>query len=122
MDLFFTCICLAVCAIHLEWVKNSTPEQFLSCLRRYIARRGKPQLIIIISDDAPQFKVVKTAADRQKEKQLMLHEEVRHFITEGGIKWQFTTVLAPWQGSIYERLVELVNAHCKRALARNGLL
>ena len=23
-----------------------TPEQFLSCLRRYIARRGKPQLII----------------------------------------------------------------------------
>ena len=76
--------CLAVRAIHLEWVKNLTLEQFLSCLRRYVARRGKPQLII--SDNAPQCKVVKTAVDRQW-KQLMLDEEVRHYITEGGIKW-----------------------------------
>ena len=32
----------------------------------------------------------------------MLDEEVRHYITEGGIKWQFTTALAPWQGGFYE--------------------
>ena len=55
----------------------------------------------------PQFKVVKTAIDRQW-KQLMLDEEVRHYIKEGGIKWQFTTALAPWQGDFYERLVGLV--------------
>ena len=64
-------------------MKDLTPEQFLSCLRRYAARRGNPQLII--SDNAPQFKVVKTAVGRQW-KQLMLDEEVRHYITEGGIK------------------------------------
>ena len=51
--------CLAIHAIHLEWVKNLTPDQFLS----YVRRRGKPQSII--SDNAPQFKVVKTAVDRQ---------------------------------------------------------
>ena len=67
--------------------------------------RGKPPLII--SDNAPQFKVVKTAVNRQW-KQLMLDEEVRHYITEGGIKWQFTTALAPWQGGFYEQLVALV--------------
>ena len=94
--------CLAIRAIHLEWVKNLTPDQFVSCLRRFIARRGKPQLII--SDNAPQFKVVKTAIDRQW-KQLMLDEELRHYITERGIKWQFTTTLAPWQGGFYERLI-----------------
>ena len=55
--------CLNVHALHLEWVKNLVPEQFLSWLRRYIARKGKHQLII--SDNAPQFKVVKTAVDRQ---------------------------------------------------------
>ena len=66
--------CLAVRAILLEWVKNLTLEQFLSCLRRYIARKGKPQLII--SNNAPQFKVVKTVVDRQW-KQLLLDEEVR---------------------------------------------
>ena len=103
--------CLADCAIHLEWVKNLTLEQFLSCLRRCTARRGKPQLII--SDNAPQFKVVKTAVDRQW-KQLM-SDEVRHYITEGGIKWQFTTTLAPWQGGFYEWLVGLV----KRSLQKN---
>ena len=67
--------------------------------------RGKPQLIIY--DNSPQFKVVKTAVGRQW-KQLMLDGEVRHYITEGGIKWQFTTALAPWQGGFYERLVALV--------------
>ena len=47
--------CLAVRAIHLELVKGLSAEQFLDCLRRYIARRGKPE--VIISDNAPQFKL-----------------------------------------------------------------
>ena len=110
--------CLAVHAIHLEWVKNLTPEQFLSCLRKYIARRGKPQLII--SDNVPQFKVVKTAVDRQR-KQLMLDEEVRQYITEGGIKWQFTTALAPWQGGFYERLVEVVKCSLQKSIGQKRL-
>ena len=54
-----------------------------------------------VNDNAPQFKVVKTVVDRQW-KQLMLDEEVRHYITEGGIKWQFTTALAPWHSGFYE--------------------
>ena len=84
--------CLAVRAIHLEWVKNLTPKQFLSCLRRFVARRGKPQLII--SDNAPQFKVVKVAIDKQW-KYVMLDKDVRHYIKEEGINWQFTTALSP---------------------------
>ena len=88
--------CLAVRAIHLEWVKNLNPEQILFCLRRYIASRGKPQLII--SDNAPQFKVVKTAVDRQWN-QLMLDEEVRHYITEGRIE---CNLLPPLQGGFCE--------------------
>ena len=55
--------CLAVRAIHLELVKGLSAEQFLDCLRRYIARRGKPE--VIISDNAPQFKLVKTVLDQQ---------------------------------------------------------
>ena len=50
-------------AIHLEWAKNLIPEQFLSCLRRFVARRGKPQLII--SDNALQFKVRSKIGNRQ---------------------------------------------------------
>ena len=97
--------CLTIRAIHLKWVMNLTPDKFLSCLRRFVARRGKPQLIIC--DNAPQFKVVKTAIDRQWH-QVMLDEEVRHYISECGVRWQFTTALAPWKGGYYERLMGLV--------------
>ena len=47
--------CLTVRAIHLEWITDLTAVQFLSCLRRFVSRRGRPELII--SDNAPQFKL-----------------------------------------------------------------
>ena len=52
---------LAVRAIHLEIIRDMTANQFLLCLRRFIARHGKPKLII--SDNAPQFKLTKSALD-----------------------------------------------------------
>ena len=39
--------CLTVRAIHLEWVTDLTAVQFLSCLRRFVSRRGRPELIRI---------------------------------------------------------------------------
>ena len=50
--------CLAVRAIHLELVENMSAEEFILCLRRFIARWGVPHQII--SDNAQQFKVAKT--------------------------------------------------------------
>ena len=48
----------------------------------------------------------------------MVDEEVRQYITEGGIKWQFITALALWQGGFYKRLVALV----KRLLRKRNNL
>ena len=45
--------CLAVQAVHLEIVIGLSAPLFLDCLKRFIARRGKPKLIT--SDNAPQF-------------------------------------------------------------------
>ena len=94
--------CLAVRAIHLEWVRSLSAEHFLNCLRRFAARRGRPELII--SDNAAQFKLVKTVIDKQW-RQLSIDEKVITYFSDKGIKWQFTTALAPWQGGFYERLV-----------------
>ena len=47
--------CLAVCAVHLEWVQSLSAEHFLNCLRRFVVRRGRPELII--SDNAALFKI-----------------------------------------------------------------
>ena len=105
--------CLAVRAVHLEWVRSLSAEHFLLCLRRFMARRGRPEMII--SDNATQFKLVKNVIDKQW-KELTLDEEVVSYLSNNGIRWQFTTALAPWQGGFFERLVGLV----KRCL-RKGI-
>ena len=60
MNKVWVCLftCLAVRAVHLEWVAGLTAVQFLNCMRRFVSRRGKPDLVI--SDNAPQFKLVNT--------------------------------------------------------------
>lgn len=42
--------CLAIRAIHLELVEDMSAEEFILCLRRFMARRGIPRQII--SDNA----------------------------------------------------------------------
>jgi len=105
--------CLAVRAVHLEWVRSLSAEHFLLCLRRFMAKRGRPEMII--SDNAAQFKLVKSVVDEQW-RELTRDEELISYLSNSGIKWQFTTALAPWQGGFFERLVGLV----KRAL-RKGI-
>ncbi|XP_058827620.1 uncharacterized protein LOC131687546 [Topomyia yanbarensis] len=39
-------VCLAVKAVHLELVADLTTQAFLAALKRFVARRGKPQLIV----------------------------------------------------------------------------
>ncbi len=46
-------VSLSVKAVHLELVSDLTMDAFLSCLRRFIARRGKPSLIM--SDHGTNF-------------------------------------------------------------------
>ena len=38
-------VCFVVKAVHLEIVSDLTTQAFLNCLRRFIARRGKPREI-----------------------------------------------------------------------------
>ena len=53
--------CLAVRAVHLEVIHDLSAQQFVLCLRRFIARRGKPKEII--SDNASQFKLAKSTVE-----------------------------------------------------------
>ena len=58
--------CLAVCAVHLEFARNTSAEQFLLCLQRFIARRGQPTKIMC--DNASQFKLAKSTLDKAWQK------------------------------------------------------
>jgi len=50
-------------AFHLELVHRLSAQQLLDCLRRFVARRGRPHMII--SDNTPQFQLVKTVTNLQ---------------------------------------------------------
>ena len=109
----FTCV--TVRAIHLELVKDMTAEQFLLALRRFIARRGKPTQIIL--DNAPQFKLAKTAIDKAW-KETISHHEVQSYTANQGIEWNFIVELAPWMGGFYERLVGTVKGALKKSIGK----
>ena len=96
----FTCV--AVRKIHQETVADLSAEEFLLTLSHFIARRGKPQQILL--DNAPQFKLTKASVDVAWENPIR-DSDVQLHTTEQRIKWSFIVQLSPWMGGFYERLV-----------------
>ncbi len=47
----FVSVSLSVKAVHIELVSDLTSESFIACLRRFIARRGKPTGVIMTRTD-----------------------------------------------------------------------
>ena len=92
-----------------------TAEQFLLALRRFIARRGEPTQIVL--DNAPQFRLAKTAIDKAWKETISRHE-VQSYTANQGTEWNFTVELATWMGGFYERLVGTVNGALKKSISK----
>ena len=110
----FTCINIR--AIHLEVVEDMTTESFLLCFRRFIARRGKPRLVI--SDNASQLKLGSSVIGKIWAN-VITDLEVQSYIANECIKWKFTIEYAPWQGGMYERLIGLTKRSLKKSLGKS---
>lgn len=93
-------------------------EQFLWCLRRFVARRGKPKQTI--SDNAPQFKLVKSTVDEAWQLSTT-SPDTQSYLANEGIKWSFIIELAPWMGGFYERLVGLVKPSLRKSIGKISL-
>ena len=102
-------------AIHLELVEDMTPAQFLACLRRFIARRGKPDEII--SDNVLQFEVTKNAINLAWEN-FVKDPDVISYINERRIEWRFIIELSPWMGGFYERLISITKMALKKSIGK----
>lgn len=107
--------CMEVRAVHLELNRDLTTEQFLLCLRRFIARRGKPSKLI--SDNASYFKLAKRTLDKAWE-EIVMDDEVQNCVANERIEWSFITPNAPWMGGFYERLVGLVKSSLKKTIGK----
>ncbi|EYC14861.1 hypothetical protein Y032_0039g49 [Ancylostoma ceylanicum] len=105
--------CMATRAVHLELVHNNTTYEFLLALRRFIARRGTPDLII--SDNATTF----TSGNDALQKIIYNKDTIKKLSAQFAnrrITWKFNTPLSPWKGGFYERLVGLFKSAFKKAI------
>ena len=107
-------VSLSVKAVHLELVSDLSTEAFIACLRRFIARRGKPSLIW--SDHGSNF----VGASRQIQELYELlqrpesHNCISNFCSMQSISWQFIPERAPHFGGLWEAAVRSFKRHLSR--------
>ena len=92
--------CASSRAIHLELVPDMSIHGFLKGFKRFMARRGVPDLVI--SDNFKTFR----------------SSEVKKFMLLQGIGQRFILPASPWWGGFYERLVRTVKACLKKTLGK----
>uniref|UniRef100_A0A1I7VR75 Integrase catalytic domain-containing protein n=1 Tax=Loa loa TaxID=7209 RepID=A0A1I7VR75_LOALO len=102
-------ICFTTRAVHPELAEDLSVENFLHVLRRFVARRGYPKLVL--SDNASQFQLVFK----------VIMEQHSNFLAERDIVWKNTIPKAPWGGGIYERIIGLTKQALRRAVGRKLL-
>ncbi|XP_065077340.1 uncharacterized protein LOC135700690 [Ochlerotatus camptorhynchus] len=94
--------CLTVRAVHLEVAYSLSAASCISCIRRFVCRRGSP--VEFFSDNATNFH----GAERQLRGQI--DEGVSATFTSANTKWTFIPPSAPHMGGAWERLVRSVKA------------
>ena len=98
----------------MERLPDLTTETFVPCLKRFIARRGRPR--VIYSDNGGKFiKAAKWLKIAQKDERVLNHLE------ENDIKWIFNLSRAPWWGGQFERLIGVVKGAMRKVIGK-GIL
>lgn len=114
-------VCMHSRAIHLELVSSLSAEAFLSTLKRFISRRGKPA--VLYSDNATNFRGANNAL-----------KEVYHFFnskdnltritdyaTNSEIQWKFIPPRSPHWGGLWEAGIKSTKFHLRRIVGSSLL-
>jgi hypothetical protein len=86
-----------------------TTAAFIRALRRFVARRSTPSLMI--SDNGSTFV---SAVDNIRS--ILKTESVKHYLANKQIQWHFMPKRAPWFWGFYERLIGLTKTTLKKVL------
>ncbi|GFT84635.1 integrase catalytic domain-containing protein [Trichonephila clavipes] len=111
-------VCLATKAVHLEVFSDLTSKAFIACLKRFVARRGKPSEIFC--DQGTNF--YGASRDLRKEfLQLMKEDAVHQFMVTDNITFHFNPPSAPHFGGIWEATVKSFKFHLNRVVGVTSL-
>jgi len=109
-------VCFATKAVHIELVTSLSTDSFLAALRRFAARRGKPQTIY--SDNGTNFQ---GAANQLHGVWEMLQSPsqmatIQDHLTSEGCTWRFIPPHGPNHGGLWEAAVKSMKYHLRRTL------
>nr|CAI5844027.1 unnamed protein product [Callosobruchus analis] len=107
-------ICMTTKAVHLEPVTELSTDAFLSTLKGFIARRGKP--INIYSDNGKNFVGTKNELNRMYEMIESNHEVISNELSKDRINWHFIPPRSPAFGGIWEAGIKSSKFHLKRVI------
>ncbi|XP_062533250.1 uncharacterized protein LOC134202211 [Armigeres subalbatus] len=105
--------CLTVRAVHLEVAYTLSTESCISCVRRFVGRRGPPAEFF--SDNGTNFQ----GADRVLRHQIS--QGLSDTFTSTNTKWNFIPPGAPHMGGAWERLVKSVKTAMTMAYSEEKL-
>ena len=111
-------ICIFVCfaskAVHIELTLDLTSEAFLNALKRFIARRGKPQNMYSNNDS----NFVGAARKLSELHDLFNNNDSKEknikFNVDRKINWHFIPAYLPHQGGLWESAVKSAKKHLTR--------
>jgi len=96
--------CLAIRAIHIEVLHSMDTTSFVNSFRRFIARRGMPELVR--SDNGTNFvagnKELRETINEWNERQ------VHEFMIQRNIRWIFNPPTASHHGGTWERCIRTI--------------
>ena len=96
--------CLAIRAIHIEIAHSLDTSSFINALRRFMARRGKPEEMR--SDNGGNFK----AAEKEIKQEIKNwnQEQIHEFLLQRDVRWSFNPPFASHMGGVWERPIRTV--------------
>lgn len=110
-------ICIFTCAVyravHFELASTLSTQVFLECLRRFVARRGRPRNIY--SDNGTNFTSAANALNKLDWEKIAKHSSASQ------IEWVFNPPTAPWWGGWWERLIGILKTLLRKILGKASL-
>lgn len=114
-------VCLVSKAVHLELVADLTTEAFVAALRRFVARRGRPA--IIMCDNAKNF--VGAKRELKELLRLFLNQQFQEAVIANAvnerIEFKFIPARSPNFGGLWEAAVKSFKSAFKRTIGTRTL-
>jgi len=92
--------CLNTRAVHIELLTSMDTDAFINGLRRFMSRRGKPELIR--SDNGTNF------VGAQRELKELSQQRIGDYLRKNETEWVFSTPTASHHGGVWERMIKSV--------------